>query len=90
MSAPRAIERAALEKCIATRGVTVTSEEVEAIARSLERIVEDKDATLEERSVTLVNSGVACWDIEFLLQVLPKLQTNIRQTSKESSGLGAR
>jgi bifunctional UDP-N-acetylglucosamine pyrophosphorylase/glucosamine-1-phosphate N-acetyltransferase len=41
---------------------------------SLERIVEDKDATPEQRAVTLVNSGVACWDIDFLLQVLPKLK----------------
>ena len=43
---------------------------------ALERIVEDKDATPEQRAVTLVNSGVACWDIDFLLQVLPKLQPN--------------
>jgi bifunctional UDP-N-acetylglucosamine pyrophosphorylase/glucosamine-1-phosphate N-acetyltransferase len=39
----------------------------------LERIVEEKDAAPEERAVTLVNSGVACWDIGLLLQVLPRL-----------------
>ncbi len=43
---------------------------------SLERIVEDKDATLEQRAITLVNSGVACWDIGFLLEVLPRLKPN--------------
>lgn len=32
----------------------------------LERIVEDRDATPQERTVTLVNSGVACWDIQML------------------------
>jgi len=42
----------------------------------LERIVEDKDATPQERAITLVNSGVACWDIPMLLAVLPRLQPN--------------
>ncbi len=42
----------------------------------LERIVEDKDATPQERSITLVNSGVACWDIQMLLAVLPRLKPN--------------
>ncbi|MFA5975782.1 MAG: bifunctional UDP-N-acetylglucosamine diphosphorylase/glucosamine-1-phosphate N-acetyltransferase GlmU [Elusimicrobiota bacterium] len=42
----------------------------------LERIVEDKDASSEERAITLVNSGVACWDIERLLKVLPRIQAN--------------
>ena len=43
----------------------------------LERIVEEKDATPEERTITLVNSGVACWDIQMLLAVLPRLKPNI-------------
>jgi len=42
----------------------------------LERIVEDKDATPQERMITLVNSGVACWDIQLLLAVLPRLKPN--------------
>src|SRR5436309_2643767 len=40
----------------------------------LERIVEDKDAAPQERAITLVNSGVACWDIPMLLAVLPRLK----------------
>lgn len=43
---------------------------------SVARIVEDKDATLEERAITLVNSGVACWDISLLLEVLPRIKAN--------------
>lgn len=43
---------------------------------TVERIVEDKDAAPEERSVTLVNSGVACWDIQLLLEVLPRIKPN--------------
>ncbi len=42
----------------------------------LERIAEDKDATPVERAISLVNSGVACWDIQMLLAVLPRLQPN--------------
>ena len=42
----------------------------------LERIVEDKDALPQERAITLVNSGVACWDIQMLLAVLPRLKPN--------------
>ncbi len=42
----------------------------------LERIAEEKDATPGERAITLVNSGVACWDIQMLLAVLPRLQSN--------------
>ena len=42
----------------------------------LEKIVEEKDATADEKKIRLVNSGVACWDIERLLQVLPKLRPN--------------
>jgi bifunctional UDP-N-acetylglucosamine pyrophosphorylase/glucosamine-1-phosphate N-acetyltransferase len=42
----------------------------------LERIVEEKDATPEERAMTLVNSGVACWDIQMLLAVLPRLKAD--------------
>jgi len=36
--------------------------------------VEDRDATPQERAITLVNSGVACWDIQTLLTVLPRLK----------------
>jgi len=43
---------------------------------AVERIVEHKDATPDERRVTLVNTGVACWDLKKLLQVLPKLRPN--------------
>jgi len=42
----------------------------------LDRIVEEKDATPEERAITLVNSGVACWDIQMLLAVLPRLKAD--------------
>jgi bifunctional UDP-N-acetylglucosamine pyrophosphorylase/glucosamine-1-phosphate N-acetyltransferase len=39
----------------------------------LERIAEERDATPVERAITLVNSGVACWDIPMLLAALPRL-----------------
>ena len=42
----------------------------------LARIVEDKDATPEERRITLVNSGVACWDIQKLTSVLSRIKPN--------------
>jgi bifunctional UDP-N-acetylglucosamine pyrophosphorylase/glucosamine-1-phosphate N-acetyltransferase len=42
----------------------------------LDRIVEDRDASESEKRVTLVNSGVACWDIGLLTRVLPKLRPN--------------
>jgi bifunctional UDP-N-acetylglucosamine pyrophosphorylase / glucosamine-1-phosphate N-acetyltransferase len=42
----------------------------------LEKIVEDKDATPSERAVTLVNSGLVCWDIARLLDALPQLRNN--------------
>ncbi len=42
----------------------------------LERIAEEKDATPLERAITLVNSGVACWDIPMLLAALPRLKPN--------------
>ncbi len=42
----------------------------------LERIVEHRDASPEELNISLVNSGVACWDIASLLHVLPKLKPN--------------
>jgi bifunctional UDP-N-acetylglucosamine pyrophosphorylase / glucosamine-1-phosphate N-acetyltransferase len=40
----------------------------------LERIVEERDAKPQERAIRLVNSGVACWDIQMLLAVLPRLK----------------
>lgn len=43
---------------------------------SLQRIVEDRDATPQEKRITLVNTGVACWDVRKLLQVLPKIKPN--------------
>jgi bifunctional UDP-N-acetylglucosamine pyrophosphorylase/glucosamine-1-phosphate N-acetyltransferase len=42
----------------------------------LERIMEDRDASEDERAVTFVNSGVACWEADALLDVLPQLQPN--------------
>jgi len=42
----------------------------------LDRIVEDKDAGPAEREITLVNSGVACWDIGALVDALPQLRPN--------------
>lgn len=42
----------------------------------LDRIVEDRDANELEKKVTLVNSGVACWDIDLLTEVLPLLRPN--------------
>ena len=42
----------------------------------LERIVEERDAAPHERAITLVNSGVACWDIPMLLAVLPRLKAD--------------
>jgi bifunctional UDP-N-acetylglucosamine pyrophosphorylase/glucosamine-1-phosphate N-acetyltransferase len=42
----------------------------------VDRIVEDRDATPAEKRVSLVNSGVACWDIQKLLKVLPRLRPN--------------
>ena len=41
----------------------------------LDRIAEERDATPEERAITLVNSGVACWDIPMLLEALPRLES---------------
>src|SRR5258708_496893 len=47
---------------------------------SLERIAEDRDATPVERAITLVNSGVACWDIQMLLVALARLKpTNAKR-----------
>jgi bifunctional UDP-N-acetylglucosamine pyrophosphorylase / glucosamine-1-phosphate N-acetyltransferase len=46
----------------------------------LERIAEERDATPVERAITLVNSGVACWDIQMLLAALPRLKpTNAKR-----------
>ena len=42
----------------------------------LERIVEERDADESEQAITLVNTGVACWDIPALLQVLPELKND--------------
>lgn len=41
---------------------------------AVERIVEDRDATADERRITVVNSGVACWDVRGLLRALPRLR----------------
>jgi bifunctional UDP-N-acetylglucosamine pyrophosphorylase/glucosamine-1-phosphate N-acetyltransferase len=43
---------------------------------NLDRIVEHKDASEAEKRITRVNSGVACWDIQKLVSVLPKLKPN--------------
>jgi bifunctional UDP-N-acetylglucosamine pyrophosphorylase/glucosamine-1-phosphate N-acetyltransferase len=42
----------------------------------LERIVEERDAAPHERAITLVNTGVACWDIQMLLAALPRLKAD--------------
>lgn len=39
----------------------------------VERIIEERDATPEERLITLVNSGVACWQARALAGALPLL-----------------
>ena len=52
------------------------------IVRSGERIsaiVEQKDATVEEQSITEINTGTYCFDQAFLLQYLSKLDTNNAQ-----------
>lgn len=40
------------------------------------RIVEEKDATPEERRIREVNSGIYCFDLKRLLEALPKLKNN--------------
>ena len=46
---------------------------------TVRRIVEDKDATPEERSIPEVNLGVYAFDGAALLELLPRLQSNNRQ-----------
>ncbi|MDZ4135771.1 MAG: bifunctional UDP-N-acetylglucosamine diphosphorylase/glucosamine-1-phosphate N-acetyltransferase GlmU [Paracoccaceae bacterium] len=43
---------------------------------SLERIVEFKDATVEERAITLCNSGVICADLPTLLDLVTQIGTD--------------
>lgn len=43
------------------------------------RIVEEKDATSEEKNVTRVNAGVYCFSQDFLTHALPKLSNNNAQ-----------
>ncbi len=45
----------------------------------VEAIVEDKDCTEEQRTNTLTNSGIYCFDWKQLASVLPKLSTNNSQ-----------
>jgi bifunctional UDP-N-acetylglucosamine pyrophosphorylase/glucosamine-1-phosphate N-acetyltransferase len=45
----------------------------------LKRIVEEKDATPEERLIEEVNAGIYCFDSGFLFSVLPKLSRKNRQ-----------
>jgi bifunctional UDP-N-acetylglucosamine pyrophosphorylase/glucosamine-1-phosphate N-acetyltransferase len=42
----------------------------------ISRIVEEKDAAVQEKKITLVNSGVACWNVERLLPVLSRLRAD--------------
>ncbi|MCK9268009.1 MAG: bifunctional UDP-N-acetylglucosamine diphosphorylase/glucosamine-1-phosphate N-acetyltransferase GlmU [Alkaliphilus sp.] len=42
----------------------------------LQKIVEEKDATVEEKSITEINSGIYCFDGSILRDVLPKLENN--------------
>ncbi len=46
---------------------------------SVNRIVEHKDATEEERKVREVNSGIYCFDIEALFEMLPKVTNDNAQ-----------
>ena len=45
----------------------------------LQKIVEEKDATEKERSVTEINSGIYCFDGRVLKDALPKLGNNNSQ-----------
>jgi bifunctional UDP-N-acetylglucosamine pyrophosphorylase / glucosamine-1-phosphate N-acetyltransferase len=45
----------------------------------LERIVEEKDATPEERLIQEVNAGIYCFDSGFLFSALPKLSRKNQQ-----------
>ena len=39
-------------------------------------IIEEKDATAEQRKVKLINAGIYCINKKFLQEALPKIQTN--------------
>lgn len=45
----------------------------------LRKIVEEKDASLEEKSITEINSGVYCFDLDFLRQAVAQLKDNNSQ-----------
>ncbi len=45
----------------------------------IEAIVEQKDATEEEKTITEINTGTYCFNQQFLLQYLPTLTTNNAQ-----------
>lgn len=43
------------------------------------KIVEEKDASLEEKNINEINTGMYCFDIDALLESLPKLTNNNNQ-----------
>ena len=47
--------------------------------RKFERIVEQKDASTEELTVSEVNSGVYCFDNQLLFKYLPEVNNNNNQ-----------
>ncbi len=42
----------------------------------VEAIIEEKDATTEQREITEINSGILALDVEFLVEALPKLSND--------------
>jgi len=46
---------------------------------NVSKIVEDKDATCEEAEINEINTGICCFDNDFLLNVLDKLNTDNAQ-----------
>ncbi|SDJ83052.1 bifunctional UDP-N-acetylglucosamine diphosphorylase/glucosamine-1-phosphate N-acetyltransferase GlmU [Natronincola ferrireducens] len=48
-------------------------------ANGLDKIVEEKDATLEEKAVKEINSGLYCFDAKTLREALPKISNNNKQ-----------
>lgn len=46
---------------------------------AIQGIVEERDASSEEKKIKIVNSGIYCFDRQFLEEELPGLSTNNRQ-----------
>ena len=47
--------------------------------RNIKAIIEEKDASVEEKKITEINAGIYCFDIEELLEALKKLTPNNAQ-----------